>query len=44
MNELKLQKDVVVRVADEVFKKNKTTIKYLVGTMIEIPRAAITAA
>jgi pyruvate,orthophosphate dikinase len=43
VNELKLQKDLVVKVADEVFKKNKTKIDYLVGTMIEIPRAAITA-
>jgi pyruvate,orthophosphate dikinase len=43
VNELKLQKDVVVKVAEEVFKKNKTKIDYMVGTMIEIPRAAITA-
>ncbi len=43
VNELKLQKEVVVRVADEVFRKNKTKLNYLVGTMIEIPRAAITA-
>ncbi len=43
INELKLQKDVVVQVADEVFKKNKTKVDYMVGTMIEIPRAAITA-
>jgi pyruvate,orthophosphate dikinase len=40
---LKLQKDLVVKVAEEVFKKNKTKIDYMVGTMIEIPRAAITA-
>ena len=43
VKELKLQKDVVVKVAEEVFKKNKTKIDYTVGTMIEIPRAAITA-
>ena len=43
VNELKLQKDLVVKVAEEVFKKNKTKIDYMVGTMIEIPRAAITA-
>ena len=43
VKELKLQKDVVVKVAEEVFKKNKTKIDYMVGTMIEIPRAAITA-
>jgi pyruvate,orthophosphate dikinase len=43
VNELRLQKDVVVKVAEEVFKKYKTKMDYMVGTMIEIPRAAITA-
>ncbi|MHB8110982.1 MAG: pyruvate, phosphate dikinase [Syntrophorhabdaceae bacterium] len=43
VKELKLQKDIVVKVADEVLKKNKVKIDYLIGTMIEIPRAAITA-
>jgi len=43
VNELKLQKDVVVKTAEEVFKKNKMKLDYMVGTMIEIPRAAITA-
>jgi len=43
VKELKLQKDLVIKVAEEVFKKNKTKIDYMVGTMIEIPRAAITA-
>ncbi len=43
VKELKLQKDVVVKVADEVLKKNKAKIGYMIGTMIEIPRAAITA-
>jgi pyruvate,orthophosphate dikinase len=37
------QKKIVVRVADEVFAKAGTTVKYMVGTMIEIPRAALTA-
>ena len=41
--ELKLQKDVVVKTAEEVMKKAKIKIDYMVGTMIEIPRAAITA-
>ncbi|HEX4947382.1 MAG TPA: putative PEP-binding protein, partial [Blastocatellia bacterium] len=41
--ELKLQADVVRRVADEVFAKEGTTVDYLVGTMIEVPRAALTA-
>jgi pyruvate,orthophosphate dikinase len=41
--ELKLQKEVVDRVAKEVLAKAKMTIDYKVGTMIEIPRAALTA-
>lgn len=43
VNELKLQKEVVIKAAEEVFKKYKTKLDYLIGTMIEIPRAAITA-
>ena len=43
VSELKLQADVVRRVAAEVFEKNKTKVEYLVGTMIELPRAALTA-
>jgi pyruvate,orthophosphate dikinase len=41
--ELKLQIDIVRRVADEVAKKKKAKFDYLVGTMIEIPRAALLA-
>src|SRR6185436_4931396 len=41
--ELKDQKVVVDRVAAEVFKAQGIKIKYLVGTMIEIPRASIVA-
>ena len=41
--ELKLQIDIVRRVADEVAKERGTKLKYLVGTMIEIPRAALLA-
>ncbi|MBL8172351.1 MAG: pyruvate, phosphate dikinase [Acidobacteria bacterium] len=41
--ELKLQADVVRRVAGEVFEKEGVTVEYLVGTMIEVPRAALTA-
>ena len=43
VNELKLQADVVRRIADEVFGKAGQKIDYLVGTMIELPRAALTA-
>src|SRR5438046_3444853 len=41
--ELKLQIDIVRRVADQVAKERGTKFKYLVGTMIEIPRAALVA-
>jgi len=41
--ELKLQADVVRRVAAEVFAKTRQSVDYLVGTMIELPRAALTA-
>jgi pyruvate,orthophosphate dikinase len=41
--ELKLQADVVRRVAGEVFAKASAGVDYLVGTMIELPRAALTA-
>ncbi len=43
VSELKLQGDVVRRVASEVCEKSKISIEYLVGTMIELPRAALTA-
>ena len=41
--ELKLQIDIVNRVAEDVAKKKKTKFDYLVGTMIEIPRACLQA-
>ncbi len=41
--EMKFVKDVVVKTADEVIAKAKSDLKYEVGTMIEIPRAALTA-
>jgi pyruvate,orthophosphate dikinase len=41
--ELTLQKDIVHRVANEVAKEKETRFDYLVGTMIEIPRAALVA-
>jgi pyruvate,orthophosphate dikinase len=43
VNELKLQADIVRRVAREVMNETKQEIEYLVGTMIELPRAALTA-
>ena len=41
--EFENQRAVVIETADEVFKQEGITVDYLVGTMIEIPRAAITA-
>ncbi len=43
VKELKYVKDVVVAVADEEIKAAGSNLKYEVGTMIEIPRAALTA-
>jgi pyruvate,orthophosphate dikinase len=43
VKELKLQEQIVRRVAKEVMEENKTEFPYLVGTMIEVPRGAITA-
>ncbi len=41
--ELELQAAEVRAVAEEVFRAKKTKVPYLVGTMIELPRAALTA-
>ncbi|MDC3013668.1 pyruvate, phosphate dikinase [bacterium] len=41
--EIKIMKDLVIRVASKVQKENKLKIDFLVGTMIELPRAAIKA-
>ena len=43
VKELKYVKDVVVKTADEVIAATGSDLKYEVGTMIEIPRAALTA-
>ena len=43
INELSLQREVVVETAEAVFAERGTRIEYLVGTMIELPRAALTA-
>mgnify|MGYP001478135634 CR=1 FL=1 len=41
--ELKILRDLVNRVAKDVQNKNKVKIEYIVGTMIELPRAALQA-
>ena len=43
VKEMKFIKDIVVRTADAIIKESGEDLKYSVGTMIEIPRAAITA-
>ena len=43
VKELKFVKDIVVATADEEIAKAKVKLEYQVGTMIEIPRAALTA-
>ncbi|WP_440634245.1 pyruvate, phosphate dikinase [Candidatus Pelagibacter sp. HIMB1746] len=41
--EIKIMKDLVIRIASEVQKEHKLKIEFIVGTMIELPRAAIKA-
>ena len=43
IKELKYVKEIVVKTANKVMEEKGKTLKYLVGTMIEIPRAALTA-
>ena len=43
VREMKAQKDLIVQTATETMKRYKKKIPYSVGTMIELPRAALTA-
>ncbi len=43
VGELKMQEEIVRRVAKEVQEESGTTFDYMVGTMIELPRAALVA-
>ena len=43
LNELKDQKALAIKVAEETMARYQIKIKYLVGTMIEVPRAALIA-
>jgi len=43
VKELKMQEEIIRTVAAKVFEEKGTKVDYLVGTMIEIPRAALTA-
>lgn len=41
--ELRYQKNIIDKVAEQVFTERNDKIDYMVGTMIEVPRAAVTA-
>jgi pyruvate,orthophosphate dikinase len=43
LKEMANQAEIVHRVAKEVFKEKDTSVEYMVGTMIELPRAALVA-
>jgi pyruvate,orthophosphate dikinase len=43
VTELKMQKDIIVTTAEKVMSETGVRVDYLVGTMIEVPRAALTA-
>jgi pyruvate,orthophosphate dikinase len=43
LKEFRMQEDIIRATAEKVFKEKGDSIEYLVGTMIEIPRAALTA-
>ena len=43
VEEFVLQREVVDRIAEQVFAKTGVRVEYLIGTMIEVPRAALTA-
>ena len=43
LKELEMQQDIVERVAKETMKKYKVKVRYMLGTMIEVPRACLVA-
>lgn len=43
IEEMKMQEDITRRVAEQVIEERNVRVDYLVGTMIEVPRAALTA-
>jgi len=43
INEFKNMKELVIRVAEDVQKEQKTKVSYTIGTMIELPRACVTS-
>jgi len=43
LKEFKYIKDIITKVADDIIKSSGVELKYFVGTMVEVPRAALTA-
>jgi pyruvate, orthophosphate dikinase len=43
VNELKMMRELTVKVAEEVQQRYRTKVSHTIGTMIELPRAAVTA-
>ncbi len=43
VNEIKFLKEIIKKTADELIKQSGLKLTYLIGTMVEIPRAAVTA-
>jgi pyruvate,orthophosphate dikinase len=43
VNEIKMLKELSIKTAEEVMKQKNVKVKYKIGTMIEVPRAAVTA-
>jgi pyruvate,orthophosphate dikinase len=43
VNEIRYLKEIICRIADDMISKAGMKLSYLVGTMIEVPRAAVTA-
>lgn len=43
LKEYQLQEEIIRQTAEKVFEERKDRIEYLVGTMVEVPRAALTA-
>lgn len=43
VNEIKYNRELVTRIVERTFKETGLSLEYMIGTMIEVPRAAITA-
>jgi pyruvate,orthophosphate dikinase len=43
LKEYQMQEEIIRKTAEKVFEERKDRIEYLVGTMVEVPRAALTA-